>query len=625
MNEESLRRAAVRSSWIAVVFLVAACGGGGGSSNPSPTPPPPPPPPPAPVTLSGIVIGGAGAIVCVDANGNGACDAGETTTSADAQGAFTLTGLTATPAAGIAVTASIPAGAGGATYTLKAPASKASVISPITSLIQAGVAQGMTLVEAEAVAALQLQVNAANLYSNYATTPSSDSSALTVIGAASVVSLRDGVPLVLGALTTRSPDYTVRRFNYTNAQTFDVRHYYWTNVPNVSTGLYPFYVVADVLSNGLPRSAVPSTYVPQWVSTASGWVPSLNEANAHASTNGSPSIAIWGNGYRYVSTREDVDVSGQSIASVATQAQSLALNTESTLIGVTANQLNGTMPTGAKVRRIRHLTVEAALSYRPSDGAVGNGATTVAGLPAAFSMPATPTQSNTLSLGNTRAPLGCVPASGTVCTGGALRASFSAGNVINYYLCDLDTATQASSNCVAAGSGTYTVGTALDNTTPMMSFTNLPASSTQTASARTLIQRNNSIYVGTRGLIPGPVVTTRLNRVAFETLATALGITPPTLGAAISPQLGLWSTTYTGTTSGTCSHLLVDAFGAVSGTCTTSTATTFYLGGNVSSTGTANFNFASTAFAGSFLATAASGTWNETVTGDNGTWVATKQ
>jgi len=626
LNQKSLRRAAVRSTWVAVLFLIAACGGGGDS--PSGSPVSPPPPPPVPVTISGVVVGGADATVCVDANGNSTCDIGETSTSTDAQGAFTLTSLAATPAAGTAVVAVIPAGAGGAAYTLKAPAAKANVVSPITSLIQTGVAQGMPLEEAEAMAASQLQVNATNLYSNYATTASADRSALTTIGAAAVTGLRTGYPLVLSALTTSSPDYTVRRFSYTNIYNFDVHHYYWTNVPNVSTGLYPFYVLAHGLLNSAPRSLLGTLATPYdavWASTPRGWVPIQNEANAHASTNGSPSIAIWGNGYRYVSTRVDTDVSGLSIADVVRQVQDMTLNTESTLIGVTPSQLSGTMPAGARIRRLRFLTVEVPMTYREQDPPAGNGATTVAGVAAAFPMPASPTPTNTVSLGNTRVPLGCTP-TGSVCPGGALRASFSAGNVVNYYLCDLDVNLQTPSNCVAAGAGTYAQGTALDRVTPMMTFTNLPAPAAVTVGERALIQRNNALRLGTRALTSPPTITTRLNRVAFEALSAALGIAPPSIGSAISPHLGLWDATYlnpSAGTFGTCDYVLVDAFGAVDGRCS-ELLSDFQLRGNVSAAGTAGFGFDSRNFTGTFQATSASGTWTDTTSGTSGTWTAMK-
>jgi hypothetical protein len=557
----------------------------------------------------------------LDANKNGDCDTLEATASASAQGEFSLSVATGTQLLGLPLLAKVPAGTGGAAYILQTPASKASVVSPITTLVQTGVAQGMALADAESALAMQLQIQPGSLYNDYTANASSDSRALATIADAVIFSIRAGVPLDVSAPFTSAPEYFVRRFGFTNAQNFDLRYYYWTNVPNTSTGLYPFYVLAHGAVNGAPRSVL-SGYVPTWVSTATGWVPSLNEANIHASTAGNPSVAVWGNGYRYVSIRRDIDVGGLSIAAVVKQAQDLTVNTEATLQGVNADQLSGTMPAGSKVRWIKFITTENPLSYRPSDGTVGNGASTVAGLTTSFPAPQVPAPGNTVSLGNVHL-FGC-PQS-PVCSAEALRVAFSADNTANYYLCDLNTTTGTMSNCAAAGTGKYAIGTALDNTTPMMTFTNLP--STLTALARTLIERDGHVYVGTRTQVSAPAITTRLNQVAFEALAAAIGIAPPTIGASPSAFVGLWSATYSGSEMGVCEQVLVDGFGVLNGSCTSSAARTFSLTGSVSGAGATNFGSSggADAFSGVFLTTSATGTWSQAASGASGSWIATKR
>lgn len=601
----------------AIVLAVAACGGGGGEGGSAP---PPPPPPPAPASISGTVIGGTNAIVCLDTNASSTCDAGEITSTADAQGAFTLGGLSAAPAAGTAVVAQVPAGTGAA-YVLKAPASRASVVSPISSVVQAGVEQGLSLAQSEAATALQLQVSSANLYSNYlGGTANADTEALTAIGAATVEGLRMGMPLVVGPTSGALGDYTVRSFFYTDAQNHDVRRYEAPSPVDSSTGLQRFYAIASGLAAGVPRSAV-TGHVLQWVSTPAGWTPSLNEAGIHATTVGNPSISIWSNGYRYITTRMDVDVSGQSIADVVRQAQSLTINTESTITNLNPNNVTGVMPAGARVRRNRVVTVATPLIQRTTSEYQA-GASTLAGLVAAFPVPATPTQANTAALGPTRAPLIC---GGPSCVGGALRAAFGAGNAVTYYLCDWAPTTGTASNCASAGVGTYSVGTAQDNATPMMSFTGLPAASMQNNTMRVLVERNG-VYVAVRATLPAPAITTRLYRTAFEALSTALAIPAPVpVSGSASPYIGLWRTTYAGSESGQCNLVLVDAMGTLSGSCISTAARTFTLGGSVSDLGAATFSSAATdSFSGAFQTTSATGTWSQTSSGASGTWQAVK-
>ena len=65
---------------LATAALLAACGGGGGSATTGP------------VTLAGAVIDGyiSGATVCLDLNSNGACDAGEPSSTTGTNGRYSL-------------------------------------------------------------------------------------------------------------------------------------------------------------------------------------------------------------------------------------------------------------------------------------------------------------------------------------------------------------------------------------------------------------------------------------------------------------------------------------------------------------------------------------------------------
>ncbi len=120
-------------------LAASGCGGSGGSDSGTTTPPTP--------TTSNVdvtVIDGAikNALVCLDANSNGSCDAGETQGRTDASGKVTLTVPTA-DVGKYAVVAQVgtdavdaDTGAVKVAFTLSAPADQTGVVSPFTTLVQ---------------------------------------------------------------------------------------------------------------------------------------------------------------------------------------------------------------------------------------------------------------------------------------------------------------------------------------------------------------------------------------------------------------------------------------------------------------------------------------------------------
>src|SRR5690242_7161120 len=120
-----------------LVMLIAACGGGGGGSTDSSSTP-------AMVAVTTSVVDGPlqNALVCLDANGNGACDTGEVQGRTDASGKVTLQVAQADVGkfAIIAIvgTDAVDGDNGAVTtaYVLKAPADQTSVITPLTTLVQ---------------------------------------------------------------------------------------------------------------------------------------------------------------------------------------------------------------------------------------------------------------------------------------------------------------------------------------------------------------------------------------------------------------------------------------------------------------------------------------------------------
>jgi hypothetical protein len=641
------------------VLLVSGCGGGS-SDSPAPTPALPSPAPPAPSTVSGVVVIAAPApvplppsipplptpppvpppgsppppppvptpapapaapaaptviAVCFDANKNGICDATEPSTNADAQGAFTLAGLPSIQPSGAAVLAVVTPGSGEQPYTLQAPVGKAGVVSAVTTLIQAGVTQGLSLSQSEIATARQLQLNQSDLYVNYAASTGKAAEAMLITDWAIVNSLRDSIPLVVGVASQTPSELVLSRLSYTNAQTWDARFYHYTNSHSEQTGIAEFYVLPAGKLNGTTRIAT-SLLLPLWADGPYGWVPGLVEANVNFITSGSPYITLWGNGARNASVETEVDVSGRSIASVVQEAQDSALNSPATITGVPTSSLVGNMPSGAKVKYVKW---KARYGDQYLDGTRVAGITTLSGLVASYSLPSSPTPTSTFSLGGSTPTGTCV---NNICPGYNVRVAFdTSSNRIDYYRCDSDTALTTISNCVASTSGTYTIGTSNDGVTPMMRFTNAPG-----AVAHSVVEREGQLHLisssGT-GFAAGSAV--RLNRVAFDALAATLGIGPAPTLTSRSPHLGIWRASYVGTYSGNCMWLLVDALGNLGGNCTSTTAASFNLVGTVSGPGSFNATGSGNAFGGVFQATSASGTWTQSTGSANGTWTAMKR
>jgi uncharacterized repeat protein (TIGR04052 family) len=140
-----------------IAALIAGCSGGSSSSSPS-------------NSLSGIVADGyiSGATACLDLNSNGVCDAGEPSTTTNANGAYSIT-VNAASAVNFPIVAEVPftaidkdtGAAVGTAFTLTSPAG-ASFVSPITTLVQTQIANGLSSASAVAAVNATLGISAAS-------------------------------------------------------------------------------------------------------------------------------------------------------------------------------------------------------------------------------------------------------------------------------------------------------------------------------------------------------------------------------------------------------------------------------------------------------------------------------
>ena len=198
---------------ITAAVVLTACGGG---SDSTPLPPPAEStPPPIPTTnVSITVIDGAirNALVCVDKNLNGVCDAGETSGKTDAAGTVVLqvpaSDAGKYPILAVVGTDAVDADNGpvSTAFVLKAPADRPAVVSPLTTLVQTTIeTTGVNTAVAEA--AVQDQIGTKfSLFQDFTKGTTADSQTLSTISRLVVVTTQEQLKVVSGAVGTKSID-----------------------------------------------------------------------------------------------------------------------------------------------------------------------------------------------------------------------------------------------------------------------------------------------------------------------------------------------------------------------------------------------------------------------------------
>lgn len=491
----------------AMALTLVACGGDGDDGDsPSPAPGPGPGPGPATETLTGQVTRNMAlknVVVCLDLNANDACDAGEPAsapTGEDGQYSLTYDTDAVTPAQLAAAHLIAPVLTGEATapttaidmvsptgpatavsYVLKRPARGGGNINPLTTLVNVGVAAGMTDAEARANVAKQLGI-AADKIDNYQDDPptTADSVPDSARSAASITAnaLRDGATLNVGDQSAAvAADSQLNSLWFADAgnyyvQTLDVQAKaegtdgMW--VADMRAGKNGGAVRADTGDAG---SLYRSAYL-----TPQGWKQCTRETLIQ-NTLGTPSRSVYCESRVSLNYGISSSVAGQGMADLVTRWQGQPTNSINTGGASTANLLaalgSTVFPSGSAESKRVSVIVQPGLTVDNtwSRSVPQARTTTVAGLPAAFPVASVDlaTGANTLSLGN---------GTGRDKT---MRVAFGAASspttgVAQYYQCDLVEATQTFANppnCVATVEGTYTIETV--HGAPVMRFLGAPA------------------------------------------------------------------------------------------------------------------------------------------------------
>ncbi len=344
----------------------AACtiaGCGGGSDDSASTPPA--------NTLSGKVIanqGIQGATVCLDLNKNQQCDAVEPTSAVTgADGAYSITidpaKITAEQIASAPIVALLPTTAVDAAtpsqplaqraIVFSAPAGKGAQINPLTTLVQTGIASGLTPSDAQAAVAVQLGIAAADI-DDYQSQPAPAAPFADNARTMAQVVLRalsHGQALSVVGLSASHPvDSTLRQLNYTDANNYFVRSFQDTD--EVGTGK------RLILDKRTGKTGGNATADSQLYNTAyltpAGWE---RCGTTFSSTRGKPHRSNYCNGGQpSAGFSIDTDISGKSMGEVIRQFQADAnathgFNLDPALVD------NATFPAGSVIEQQHNVTL----------------------------------------------------------------------------------------------------------------------------------------------------------------------------------------------------------------------------------------------------------------------------
>ncbi|PIF75000.1 hypothetical protein CLU95_2138 [Variovorax sp. 54] len=538
-------RGAVPLACASFLLALSACGGGGsgggggggfpfglGGAGPGTNPPATTP---GEVTVSGkvMVVGPvSGALVCVDRNLNGTCDEGEPVAAAKTgeDGAYSFGYTPADEAAATELAAapllaqvdgdnpSLPAFK--KAFALSAPAGHRAQVNPLTTLLQAGIASGLTPERAEALVLLQLGLpEVAQLY-DYQGVAVTDGGRFedNAFSAALIVAdaLDQGVKLRLLDPATVAPSASdqLARLDFTKFDQYIARTYPTDGVPDAATGKVKLTDRREGQTAGAP--ATHDTLYGAYLQLGpNGWV-RCDENSGFTSTLGTPSRSEYCGGTS-VSLGHSVstDIAGRKMAEVVAEMQAADGNS---IFGVAPAVAFGnqdpTFPAGSMLRYRRGLELTQPYSINlPGDK---TNFATLEALIAAY-----PAASVGLPAGSGTNSLGLMDDQQAQ----NLRFAFTSASTVQYYGCTFHPATNTFDTCAAAGTGTVEIRT-VGGARVMVFDGGRPPSTVRTL--RSFGEYGGAVYVA-RGVKPDTRynvgTSRRLNGVAWEAMKPRLGIT----------------------------------------------------------------------------------------------------
>ncbi|TSD56409.1 hypothetical protein FFI97_019445 [Variovorax sp. KBS0712] len=538
------RERAVPLACASFLLALSACGGGGGGGGGGgfpfglggAGPGTNPPPAQGQVTVSGkvMVLGPvSGALVCVDRNRSGTCDEGEPVAAAKTgeDGAYSFGYTPADEAAASELAAapllaqvdgdnpSLPAFS--KPFTLSAPAGHRTQVNPLTTLLQAGIAAGLTPERAEALVLQQLGLpEVAQLY-DYQGVAVTDAARLedNAFTAALVTAdaLHSGVALRLIDQATFTPSASdqLARLDFTNFDQYVARTYPTDGVADMTTGKIKITDRREGKTAGAP--AAHDTLYNLLQLGPNGWV-RCDENAAFTSTLGTPSRSEYcGGATQSLGHVMSTDIAGRKMAEVVAEMQAADGNT---IFGVAPSVALGnpdaTFPAGSMLRYRRGVDLLQPYSINLTNAGEQTNFATLEALVAAF-----PAASVSLPAGTGTNSLGVVDAAQTQ----ILRVAFTGAGTVQYYVCKFYSATSTFDTCAATGVGTVEIRP--QGGARVMVF-NGGRPPTSVGTLRSFGEYDGAVYVA-RGVKPDAQynvgTSRRLNGVAWEAMKPELGIT----------------------------------------------------------------------------------------------------
>ncbi|OJU91618.1 MAG: hypothetical protein BGO13_12545 [Burkholderiales bacterium 66-5] len=486
----------------ATAIGLTGCFGGGSDDGPAPAPSPAPAPAPAPgsVTLSGQVTRNAAlqnVVVCLDTNANNQCDTGEPASApTGADGMYSLSATEAQAAASrliaivragdasAATTAIDAANPGQAIttvdYVLTRPAGSTGGINPLTTLVQAGVAAGMTEAAARGNVAIQLGIAQAKIdgYQDdpaYGTTVQDSARAMAAMTARAI---QAGATLEVGDQQAAvAMSRAGNQLSFTDTSNYFVQSLEF-NAKAAGADLQTYSDQRKGAIGGVPRSdgGTNNALYNTAMLSATGWQYCNRSAPASV-TQGNPSRAVYCGARPSVSFSEERAVAGEAMAALVTRWQTAPGNTINP--GASTASLNtalgaASFPAGSMESLSTSLVLMPPMTIDNlrSRAIAQARAASLGALPAGFktadvdlSNPGPTTLS--LALGSAAHK--------------AMRVAFgpatdAKSGAVQYYECDLDNTDNnfaVPPNCKTTTTGTYRIETV--NGAPIMRFAGHPA------------------------------------------------------------------------------------------------------------------------------------------------------
>ena len=481
-----------------LVLTLAACGGGGSSSDPPvataasapaastdvPSAVAPPAAPPPPVTLTGAVMSDQAirnAVVCLDLNGNSRCDADEPASArTGADGIYSLTydpvkvtaaqvaaasliapmvPGTPTDAATTIDAADLSAGNTAKPYVLRQVPGKNGQINPLTTLVSAGIAAGMTEAAARGNVAVQLAIADARI-DNYQDDPLFNQAQpldnARLMAKATASALEAGAVLQVGdqAAATVAAAGDLASLSFTDAENLVFRTFDAQAKPAGIMGALTKDARAGKTAGSATAAAV---LYNQAYLTPNGWLRCDGSVNL-VGTRGTPSRTVFCNALPSVGYTVSSDIAGQTMTSVISAMQSdpasNTINSNVSSTGLLAALGTAIFPADSRLHVRTTLNVGQPTFINSISGdARPESETTLEEMILART-------ANAVNLATGAGSLGLGQSSSSARN---LRVAFTGitsptAGTVQFYDCDLS-AQNVPSNCAPGATGTYAIST----------------------------------------------------------------------------------------------------------------------------------------------------------------------